>query len=596
MAINYTTGSGSIVSNPSEGGSFNNEATGELSTALTAANAATLAKIAAALSETNALASENAAAASAVLADADRVTTNADVVLTNADVVLAEADKVQTGLDRIATNADVVLTHADVVLAEADKVQTALDRIATAADKVATNADVVLTNADVVLAEADKVQTGLDRVATGNDKTATNADVVLTNADVVLAEADKVQTGLDRIATAADKVATNADVVLTHADVVLAEADKVQTALDRISTTASAATATTKASEASTSAGNAAASLATFTGQYVSQASQPGSPGTGDLWFDTTNNIMKVYNGTNWVNAGSSVNGVQNSVQHIATAGQTTFAATYDITYLQVYLNGGLLASSDYTATNGTSIVLAAAAFVNDIVFIHSFGTFLLADHYSKVAADARYSTITYVDNTVSNLVDSAPATLNTLNELAAALGDDASFSTTVATNIAAKLPLAGGELTGAVTTNSTFDGRDVATDGTKLDGIETSATADQTGAQIKTAYQAETNAFTDAQFTKLGNIEANATADQTGAQIKTAYQAETNAFTDAQFTKLAGVATGANNYTHPANHAISVITGLQTALDNKANANHNHNTLYDPIGASVAMAIALGG
>ncbi len=37
-------------------------------------------------------------------------------------------------------------------------------------------------------------------------------------------------------------------------------------------------------------------------------------------------------------------------------------------------------------------------------------------------------------------------------------------------------LPLAGGALTGAVTTNSTFDGRDVATDGTKLDGIEASA------------------------------------------------------------------------------------------------------------------------
>ena len=46
-------------------------------------------------------------------------------------------------------------------------------------------------------------------------------------------------------------------------------------------------------------------------------------------------------------------------------------------------------------------------------------------------------------------------------------------------------LPLAGGALTGAVTTNSTFDGRDVATDGTKLDTIETSATADQTQAEI---------------------------------------------------------------------------------------------------------------
>ena len=40
----------------------------------------------------------------------------------------------------------------------------------------------------------------------------------------------------------------------------------------------------------------------------------------------------------------------------------------------------------------------------------------------------------------------------------------------------ATKLPLAGGAMTGAITTNSTFDGRDVATDGTKLDGIATSA------------------------------------------------------------------------------------------------------------------------
>ncbi len=81
----------------------------------------------------------------------------------------------------------------------------------------------------------------------------------------------------------------------------------------------------------------------------------------------------------------------------------------------------------------------------------------------------------------------------------------------------------------------------------TKLSGIETGATADQTGAQIKTAYEAETNAFTDAQFTKLAGIETGATADQTGAQIKTAYEAETNAFTDAQFTKLAGIETAAD-------------------------------------------------
>jgi hypothetical protein len=54
----------------------------------------------------------------------------------------------------------------------------------------------------------------------------------------------------------------------------------------------------------------------------------------------------------------------------------------------------------------------------------------------------------------VSALVDSSPATLNTLNELAAALGDDANFSTTVTNSIATKLPLAGGTMTSTLEVN----------------------------------------------------------------------------------------------------------------------------------------------
>jgi hypothetical protein len=49
------------------------------------------------------------------------------------------------------------------------------------------------------------------------------------------------------------------------------------------------------------------------------------------------------------------------------------------------------------------------------------------------------YATETYVDTAVSNLVASAPAALDTLNELAAALGDDANFATTVTNSIAGK-------------------------------------------------------------------------------------------------------------------------------------------------------------
>jgi hypothetical protein len=52
----------------------------------------------------------------------------------------------------------------------------------------------------------------------------------------------------------------------------------------------------------------------------------------------------------------------------------------------------------------------------------------------------------------IGTITDNAPGTLDTLNELAAALGDDANFSTTVTNNIATKLPLAGGAITGNVT------------------------------------------------------------------------------------------------------------------------------------------------
>ena len=56
-----------------------------------------------------------------------------------------------------------------------------------------------------------------------------------------------------------------------------------------------------------------------------------------------------------------------------------------------------------------------------------------------------------YTDAAIAALADSAPGTLDTLNELAAALGDDASFSTTVTNSIATKLPLAGGTMSGDI-------------------------------------------------------------------------------------------------------------------------------------------------
>ena len=113
----------------------------------------------------------------------------------------------------------------------------------------------------------------------------------------------------------------------------------------------------------------------------------------------------------------------------------------------------------------------------------------------------------------------------------------------------------------GSVTVTGTVDGRDVAADGSKLDGIEAGATADQTAGEIKTAYEsnANTNAYTDAEKSKLAGIASGAevnTVDsvnaQTGAVVLDADDisdaATTNKFTTAaEISKLAGIEAGAN-------------------------------------------------
>jgi hypothetical protein len=60
-------------------------------------------------------------------------------------------------------------------------------------------------------------------------------------------------------------------------------------------------------------------------------------------------------------------------------------------------------------------------------------------------------ATTAFVKAAVDSVIDAAPAALDTLNELAAALGDDANFATTVTNNLATKLPLGGGTMSGAI-------------------------------------------------------------------------------------------------------------------------------------------------
>ena len=103
---------------------------------------------------------------------------------------------------------------------------------------------------------------------------------------------------------------------------------------------------------------------------------------------------------------------------------------------------------------------------------------------------------------------------------------------------------------TGNITVGGTVDGRDIAADGTKLDGIESGATGDQTASEIRTLVETATdsNVFTNADSAKLNGIEAGATADQTNAEIRAAVEAanDSNVFTDADHSKLNAIEAGA--------------------------------------------------
>ena len=103
---------------------------------------------------------------------------------------------------------------------------------------------------------------------------------------------------------------------------------------------------------------------------------------------------------------------------------------------------------------------------------------------------------------------------------------------------LAAARPIAAGEVGATELENEAF----LAAEKSKLEGVDEGAKDDQTGAEIKTAYEAEENAYTDTKDTKLTSVEADAKDDQTGAEIKTAYEVETGAYTDIKDTKLSAI------------------------------------------------------
>ena len=111
------------------------------------------------------------------------------------------------------------------------------------------------------------------------------------------------------------------------------------------------------------------------------------------------------------ITAGSSATNTFDVTSFTATSGQTSFSVTYTVGNIQVYQNGVLLKdTTDYTATNGTSVVLVAGATTGDSVDVVSYATFEVTSAYTKAQSDSRYAQSA---NNLSDLSSAATALSN---------------------------------------------------------------------------------------------------------------------------------------------------------------------------------------
>ena len=425
-----------------------------------------------------ALASKNAAAASATAAAASEVLagnheTAASTSETNATT---SATNAATSATNAATSATTASTKADEAALSASNTATSETAAATSATNAATSATnsassataaaTAETNAETAETNAETAETNAASSATASASSASTASTQATNASNSASAAATSETNAGNSATAAATSATNAGNSETAAATSATNAASSQTAAASSASTASssATTATTKAGEAATSATNSATSA------------------------------------TNSSNSATSAGTAQTAAEAARDAALAAFDS-FDDRYLGQK-------SSDPTVDNDGNALVAGTLYFNT--------TDEVMKVYEGSAWVAAYASLSGALLSANNLSD--------LNSAGAAR-----------TNLGL-----GTAATTAATAYAT------AAQGTKVDGIEAGATADQTGAEIKTAYEAETNAFTDAQFTKLDGIEPNADVTDT-ANVTAA-----GALMDSELTSIAsvkaldqGVATG---------------------------------------------------
>ena len=336
-------------------------------------------------------------------------------------------------------------------------------------------------------------------------------------------------------------------------------------------------------------------------------AQRPGSPAQGMFRFNSTTGQIEVYTGVEW-NAGAdfttitadSFNGDASTVAFTLSVSGTTATTIVSLngvvqipttayavsgttlTFTEAPASGDVIDARVLTTTStiiaiadqdGDTQIQVEEGSDDDTIRFDAAGTEMFTINSSGIAgaSGARASVIldednmasnsatasatqqsikAYVDSQVVATIDSAPAALDTLNELAAALGDDANFSTTVTNSIATKMPLAGGTFTGDVTAeNLTLSGSYTLTLGGILNANSQRLTS---VADPSSAQDAATKAYVDSGLAGLsqdsiseGDSKIEVTDSGTGSAVVTLDNATHTTFNSSGITLATGVFSG---------------------------------------------------
>ena len=301
----------------------------------------------------------------------------------------------------LAFNVTTGAPEAGPTIGEVANAQTYANNAAASATNSASSATAAATSATNASTSATNAATSATAAAASEAASAASESAAATSATNAASSASSAASSASAAATSATDAATSEINAAASAAAALVSENNAATSETNAATSATnaATSATNSASSAAAAAASAAAAAATydtFDDRYLgSKAADPTTDNDGDplvegmLYFNSVQNQMRVYDGGSWIAASAAGTASLLKYEYTATASQTTFsgaddnAATlsYVVNNIIVSLNGVILDDvSDYTATDGTSIVLTSGAAAGDLLSVIAFKSFTVAD------------------------------------------------------------------------------------------------------------------------------------------------------------------------------------------------------------------------